>query len=309
MNETIREDSPSPSNQPVSAGAVANELAALTAGDACIAEHRDVIVAAGPDTTRFLHGQLTQNVELLREGQVAWSLLLQPNGRFVSLVRLHRVNAETILVDVEAGQGQTALAALSRFLIRTKCTLTLHTDVPGFRVLAQPVTVGPELRLVSCQPWAGWLLTLLDPATPSASVDPPAGVNIVSETAAEAFRVQHGEPRFGFDLTETTLPSETSLQSCAIAFGKGCYTGQELVERIDSRGRVVRSLVRIESTSPLAAGVSLSDATGADRGIVTSAASVADGNWAGIALVRNSDAGLTVDGSPVSVFDLIDQAE
>ncbi len=301
---------------------VAADLAALAAGAACFAQPRDLIVAAGPDTTRFLHGQLTQNVETLVDGATAWTLLLQPNGRLIALVRLNRVDADTIVIDVEAGHGQAAHSALSRFLIRTKCTLTLHTDVPGFRTLRQPLEVDRGARLVPCFPWPGWLTLGTDSHTdrsaptdvsesnqvsPSSPLSPPDGLRVVSPEAAEVWRVVHGEPRFGIDLTGSTIPSETGLQACAIAFGKGCYTGQELVERIDSRGRIVRSLVRLRSTGELVPGASLSDTSGADRGVVTSAVFLPDQTWAGIGLVRNAEAiAVTADGSALTVLDLVD---
>jgi tRNA-modifying protein YgfZ len=120
-----------------------------------------------------------------------------------------------------------------------------------------------------------------------------APVAVVSAETAEFWRVLNGEPRLGVDLTDSTIPSETGLQSVAIAFGKGCYTGQELVERIDSRGRVVRSLMRLRSDAPLQPGTPLTDDAGADRGVVTSAAQLPDSTWVGIGLVR------TAGGQPI----------
>ena len=261
---------------------VAAELAALMHGTACVEETRDLILAAGADTTRFLHGQVTQNVEAITASSTAWSLLLQPNGRLIALLRLHRLDDETVLIDVQTGYGAAVHAALSRFLIRTKCLLTLHTSVLGFRVCTQPEGGPVGTRVISASPWPGWLLT-------GSGSDPIAApVPVVSAETTELWRVLNGEPRLGVDLTDSTIPSETGLQSVAIAFGKGCYTGQELVERIDSRGRVVRSLMRLRSDAPLHPGTPLSDETGADRGVVTSGAQLPDTTWVAIAMVRTA---------------------
>jgi aminomethyltransferase len=85
-------------------------------------------------------------------------------------------------------------------------------------------------------------------------------------------RLEHAKPRYGEDIFDTTLPQETQ-QTHALNFTKGCYIGQEIVERIRSRGHVNRLLVglRIDATEPPTAGTKLS-ADGAEAGEITSAA-------------------------------------
>ena len=63
-----------------------------------------------------------------------------------------------------------------------------------------------------------------------------AGAVPVAEDAAEVVRVERGRPRYGVDLDEATIPQEAGLNERAVSFTKGCYTGQELVYRIDARG-------------------------------------------------------------------------
>jgi tRNA-modifying protein YgfZ len=96
---------------------------------------------------------------------------------------------------------------------------------------------------------------------------PPADTESV-----RVVRLEHAKPRYGEDIFDTTLPQETQ-QTHALNFNKGCYIGQEIVERIRSRGHVNRLLVglRIDATGAPAAGSKLS-ADGAEAGEITSAA-------------------------------------
>jgi tRNA-modifying protein YgfZ len=257
---------------------------------------RDVIVASGTDTTKFLHGQLSQNIETLMVGESKWSLLLQPNGRLIALLRLTRQSDEEILIDTEVGVGERVHAALSRFLIRTKCTLSLTQSVSGIRFSAGPGSpVGLNLP---CEPWSG---------TQTIAWPPQLLPSIESSDSFEFWRVSNGEPRHDVDFVENTLPSETGVLAAAVVFGKGCYVGQELVERIDSRGRIVKALVRISCESDFSATEELFDEEGAQCGHVTSAATL-DEAHVGIALVRGGSERLSVrlsNGSIVWVHPLI----
>jgi folate-binding protein YgfZ len=104
--------------------------------------------------------------------------------------------------------------------------------------------------------------------------------------AAEALRVLEGTPRYDVDLTERDLPQETS-QTRALHFAKGCYLGQEIVERIRSRGAVHRRLAQFTlSTGPAASPLELT-APGDTRaaGRITST-SVYNGTRYGLGIVR-----------------------
>ena len=92
------------------------------------------------------------------------------------------------------------------------------------------------------------------------------------ERSLEAFRIAEGIPAYGIDIAERDLPQETS-QMRALHFNKGCYLGQEIVERIRSRGNVHRHLRQLELFGPVpAAGTELTLEGGAVAGQITSAA-------------------------------------
>jgi folate-binding protein YgfZ len=98
------------------------------------------------------------------------------------------------------------------------------------------------------------------------------GATPVGSASLEAFRIAEGIPAYGTDIVERDLPQETS-QLRALHFSKGCYLGQEIVERIRSRGNVHRSLRPLELSGPLPApGVELALEDGSAAGRITSAA-------------------------------------
>ena len=89
--------------------------------------------------------------------------------------------------------------------------------------------------------------------------------------ALEAFRIAEGIPAYGVDMVERDLPQETS-QMRALHFNKGCYLGQEIVERIRSRGNVHRHLRQLELEGPLPEPGAKLTVDGAEAGHITSAA-------------------------------------
>jgi folate-binding protein YgfZ len=119
-----------------------------------------------------------------------------------------------------------------------------------------------------------------------------AGARQATGEEARLVRIENGKPRYGDDIRETSLPQETQ-QMHAVSFSKGCYLGQEIVERIRAQGRVNRKLVRIEveTSEPLAPGTKLT-AQGAEAGEVTSSVfSPRAGKVVALAYVRSQFAG------------------
>jgi len=99
-----------------------------------------------------------------------------------------------------------------------------------------------------------------------------AGATPVGCASIEAFRVAEGIPVYGIDMTDRDLPQETA-QMRALHFSKGCYLGQEIVERIRSRGNVHRHLRPLELWGPVpATGADLTLEDGTVAGKITSAA-------------------------------------
>ncbi|MFN0089838.1 MAG: YgfZ/GcvT domain-containing protein [Acidimicrobiales bacterium] len=196
---------------------------------------REFVLAAGPDAEAFLQGQLSQDVAALAEGGSARSLLLSPEGRLVAWLRVSRLAADRFVLDVEAGAAEPMLARLHRFKLRTKCELT---RLDGWRAVAlrgplAPAAAADARAVVRAD--AGWpLVPGVDLLGPDAAA--PAGVPSCSPAAYDWLRIANGEPAWGRELTEGLIPAEAGIVEASVSWTKGCYTGQELVARIDSRG-------------------------------------------------------------------------
>jgi hypothetical protein len=240
-------------------------------GTGAVGLSRDLIVASGKDTVTFLHGQLSQDVASMPEGAVRWAFHLTPQGRVIALVRLTRLVGDSVLIDTDAGSGDAVRANLARFRIRTACDLELLASVPTLRSPGVPgsshpvpaaveVVAGATVTVPSF-PGVAWTDTIGDASGP------------IDADALADWRVGHRVPAAGAEIDERWLPPETGLLGIAVAFGKGCYVGQELVERIDARGRVNRILCTLTTSAEVAPSAEITRAdTGAAVGTVTTVA-------------------------------------
>lgn len=225
---------------------------------------RDALAVTGPDALAYLQGQTSQDLAGLADGQWAWALVLEPQGKLDAFVRARRISAQELVLDTDPGAGEALLARLKRFKLRTKVELALvelgFLAVRGPRALAVGgPTVGFE--------WGG--LSGYDIVFPAGGPVPelPPGVRAVSEECLDLALLEAGFPRHGRELDNSTIPAEAGLVNAAVSFTKGCYTGQELVARIDSRGNnVPKRLCGVVAEGPLQAGWRLFDRPPGDDG-------------------------------------------
>jgi folate-binding protein YgfZ len=258
---------------------------------------RQVVRAAGPEAGSFLQGQLSQDVLALADGGSAWSWVLAPTGKVDALVRVTRMTADDWLLDTDEGWAEALAVRLSRFKLRTKVSIeALPWRVLGLRFTGDAGVDRQAGTVELPTTWPGLEGTdRLGPAP-----EPPEGWRLASPEEYERIRISAGLPRMGAELTEKTIPAETGLVDLTVSFTKGCYTGQELVARIDSRGgHVPRHLRRITSTGHLSPGAELTGPDGKVAGTVTSAARTRGGSWVGLGYVRRGvDPPATVQAGP-----------
>jgi tRNA-modifying protein YgfZ len=234
---------------------------------------RDVVRASGADAATFLHGQLSQDVEGLAPGTGAWTLLLQPAGKLVAWLRITRVGDDEFLLDVAPGWAPAVVERLSRFKIRTACDLE---ELSGWRMVAvrgaaapDDLEAGPNAFVV---PAAGAGAGVVGFDLLGTDIVEPDGL-IIDADAVESDRVTHGVPEMGAELDDTVIPAEMGawFVEDSVSWTKGCYTGQELVARVDSRGsNTPRHLRTLELTGPASAGAEVTDAAGTAVGHVSS---------------------------------------
>ncbi len=264
---------------------------------------RDVVRVTGPDATTYLQGQLSQDVEAIGVGDAAWSFVLQPTGKVDAWVRVTRLGDDALLLDVDGGHGDALVARLLRFKLRTEAEIELldtwravAVRGPASEVLDR---VAPAGGVAVPAGWPGVVgFDLLGP-----EVAVPDGVPLVDAAALERLRISAGVPAVGAELTDTTIPAEAGawVIEASVSFTKGCFTGQELVARIDSRGgnvpRHLRGVV-VDGTVP-AVGADL-EVDGATVGALTSVA-VTDTGAIGLAVVGRAveppaDGSVLIDG-------------
>ena len=280
------------------------EIAALATGAAVhdLGWQRRVAVR-GEDRFRWLSGMVTNMVTDLSPNSGAWNLVLNAQGRIQGDLLVWR-DEDRLEMEIAADQYDRLLQHLERFIIMDDVELAAlngeaageagpeavlgltgpqANDVLGrlsLPTLAEPLTStrvewnGVDVRLVRGY---GALVPHYEIWMPGAMLWKPwnflltAGATPVGSLAVEAFRIAEGIPLYGIDMAERDLPQETS-QTRALHFSKGCYLGQEIVERIRSRGNVHRHLrqLEIDGTVPALGTELMLD--GAMVGRITSAA-------------------------------------
>ncbi len=242
---------------------------AVRSGLAAIAGLRQAVLAEGPEAEMFLQGQLSQDIASMAPHDSRWSLLLHPQGKISAWLRVTRLDAERFLLDVDEGWADEVITRLTRFKLRTKCELTIapwtSLTIVGAGALDVEVQ-GGELELHDS--WAGLPVVIVFGASPTADV---AAMDLATATA---LRIEAGIPAMGSELDDSTIPAAAGIVERSVSFTKGCYTGQELVARIDSRGNnVPRRLVGLvfDGEAELTGDVEMT-VDGQAVGVVTSAA-------------------------------------
>ena len=170
-------------------------------------------------------------------GDALASFVLQPTGKVEALVRVVCVNDELFALDTDLGWGDAVMVRLQRFKIRVKVDLSAETR----SILAYRDCSGE--RIEQAMPaWRsdGSALDVIEPAA-----IPMAGIREGSRAEFDELRIRAGWPLMGQDLSTDMIPGETGIIEQAVSFTKGCYPGQELVERMDSRGSTAPRMLRV----------------------------------------------------------------
>ncbi|MEC8999427.1 MAG: hypothetical protein VYC56_03985 [Actinomycetota bacterium] len=231
---------------------------------------RDMVRVAGPEARTYLQGQLSQDVEVLSVGSAADTFVLQPTGKVNAWMRVSRLDDDEYLLDVDVGWGEAVVIRLRRFLLRTDCTVeAVDWELLSVLDTKPGLLAAPEGGLALDVTWPG--LDAVDLLGPAVVV--PDGVDEADEAFWEHRRIAAGIPVMGKEMDEETIPGATGVVDRSASFTKGCYTGQELVARVDSRvagppTRIVRAVGG--GSAPDVGAVLLAD--GAEAGRLTSVA-------------------------------------
>ncbi len=236
--------------------------------------YRAYLEFSGPDRVRYLNAILTNNIKDLRENHGIPSLFLSPQGRILAEIETYALPQQLFAVSFAMIREQL-IEGLDKYIIMDDVALTDRTADFATLALEGPKT-GATLRALAnldlanladlefresslgsipCRVThrsansadllvqrnsAPQLWKLLLSATQSEGGG-PAGY-----TALNSRRLEQGIPWFGYDFGEKQIPHEAGLQDSHISYTKGCYTGQEIVERVRSRGQVNRVRVTLQ---------------------------------------------------------------
>lgn len=240
---------------------------ALTSGCGVFKLDRAHIALTGADRVRWLNGMVTNNIRDLAVGQGTYAFLLNPQGKIqADLYAFNR--GESIVVETEAGQVETILQIFDRYIIMDEVEVenlagkftAIGVEGPkSAEILAERAREMQPLEIANVR-WDGFEVNVVrgdNPCAPNFEVwvEAPQSEQLwnallekapeIPQETLEIFRIACGIPKFGVDIRQKDLPQETG-QDRALNFNKGCYVGQEIVERIRSRGAVHRMLTGFE---------------------------------------------------------------
>ncbi|MFZ0310751.1 MAG: glycine cleavage T C-terminal barrel domain-containing protein [Candidatus Sulfotelmatobacter sp.] len=227
------------------------------------------ISLTGSDRVRWLNGMVTNNIRDLAAGSGVYAFLLNPQGRILGDMSVYNPG-EALMVETDRSQVEKIIATFDHYIIMDDVEVTNVSEQETALGLAGPKSRAilnaagievPELKpmrmitpkcdcdcgCVECtvvrgedaqrQSYEIWLAPKDVYKTWNALL--AAGATAVGSEALEMQRIAAGIPLYGVDIRERDLPQETE-QMRALNFNKGCYVGQEIVERIRSRGNVHR---------------------------------------------------------------------
>jgi len=286
-----------PTLQPVS---LDQQLAALaTTAGAYLLPAAGWLRITGSDRHRWLAGMTTNAVQQLSPGAGCYNFILSAQGRIQGDANIYLADVSSLLLQTSAAQLAPLTALLDHFIIMDDVELadvssTLHgiaiSGPHSSQLLASldfdAATLAPiALREFTRNGVTGLLIAAYSPLAPAFELWLPtpdaaasllaeltsAGATSCSPEAVEAHRILSGIPRYGTDIRDRDLPQETA-QMRALSFTKGCYIGQEIVERIRSRGAVHRTFTGFELTGPIPHLPAALELDGKPAGELTSAA-------------------------------------
>ena len=194
-------------------------------------ETPDLVWFRGKDAIRFLDDLLSQEIADVEPGQVVRSLLLQPQGKLEHILWVLRGRDEVGLIT-DPGRGEDLASFLGRYRIRVEVEIEPH-EGDAWLVVGEVVPEPGRWEAVAGEivadiSWAKLSRTFQTGERPE--------LPVMGADEYEAARIASHEPRFGIDVDESTIPHESGLVPATVDFSKGCFLGQELVARIDSRG-------------------------------------------------------------------------
>jgi tRNA-modifying protein YgfZ len=261
---------------------------------------RGRILVRGEDNARLLHALSSNHIQGLGDGDGCYAFFLNAQGRIQADAYILRSGAD-LLIDCEASVAQALYEHIDKYIIADDVTLENLAQSHASLALEGPESLSVTERLgvpvpphaMGVLPFAGGFVARLNETgfeglrliVPTGSRPDFGDVPEASEEAWEIVRHEQGKPRFGAEILERHLVQETRLMH-GVHFNKGCYLGQEIVERVRARGAVHKGMaaLSIEGNPPAAGAEVLSGEAKAGQ-ILSAAYSPAEGRTVAFAML------------------------
>lgn len=224
----------------------------------------------GPHAERYLHARLTNNIRDLAVGKECLAAALTPQGRVEGFFGISRLEKNRFLLVCDGGSREEVLSALTRFVVADRVTFTpFPDDFKYLHAVESALKIDTEITLFTMQRDRTGKVGL-DIFGPSLEVDAisntlvSSGAAVLSEAERNVKRILASIPSFPEELNPKLLFAEAPIKG-AVSFTKGCYVGQEVLEKIDSHGRTESVLVPYETEGEMGSvvvGASLSGTEG-----------------------------------------------
>jgi folate-binding protein YgfZ len=229
-------------------------------------DHLGVLRFTGPDARQFLQGQLSNDMELLQAGRLLLAGYHNPQGRVIALLRLAPVSDDTVIAILNRELLTAVATRLRRFVLRARLRiddLSAATRIHGVTGAdtSDPAVLGNAapagIRVLHASD-GGWHRAYVLQDLAQSTLSPP---DVMADARQwQSLEVAAAIPEVVTATSELFVAQMLNLDSIdGVSFGKGCYTGQEVIARAHFRGRVKRRLQRFETDAgrQLAAGVQL----------------------------------------------------
>jgi folate-binding protein YgfZ len=200
----------------------------------------------GGERVSYVQGMVTNDIEKLEVGGSLYATMLSAKGAMVADARVLK-RPEEVVLDLEPGTLPAVRAFLEKYLISEDAEIQEAPDLaviglhgPQHAELLGKLPMGAQVRMLTGLHGTPVDILIHREALPEVRAA-LAGVPEIDPATFEVLRVEAGQPRWGFELLETTIPLEASLDH-AISYTKGCYIGQEVIARATHRGQMQRKL-------------------------------------------------------------------
>ncbi|MGJ8657815.1 MAG: YgfZ/GcvT domain-containing protein [Akkermansiaceae bacterium] len=238
---------------------------------------RTILRVSGSDAVRYINGQVSQNVKLASEELAVYSIVASFKGKIQGDFYIRTYQGD-LLIDTSPSQSESLIARLDKYLIADDAEIE---DISALYSLFHTIDeedIAPSNTSWECDRYGQAGRDYLLPKSENLPI-------VTRDTEWEKLRISNKIPSWGKELDEDTLPPEAGIETRAISYTKGCYTGQEVISRMKSAGKTNKHLVGFSFEHPIETPLELypeKNCEGKPGATVTSYCQSDSNSWIGL---------------------------